>query len=210
MAFITFVEIIDAVIMSALIGYIFYPYFSKFNVFRKHAVHEYTQQFKRRFNWSDFMFSIYLIAPAIILHELGHKFVAIGFGYDATFFGAISLNKYIHGMPFFDFASILMIIAVVTTFLGGTFLFFVPAYVAFSAAATGSQQIFIAFAGPGLNLVLWLGAAWLIKTRRIPDKYVPFAIITSKVDMILFSFNMLPIPGFEGFHVYSGLFKTIF
>lgn len=207
-----FYELIDIIIMSACIGYIFFRYFARFNVFRKH----YHEGFYHipRFNWSDFMFSIYLIAPAIILHELGHKIIAMSFGYSATFFSAISINKLVngaaYGYSFLDFPAILMIIAIVSTYLGGTFLFFVPAYVAFSAAASPSQLMLIAFAGPFVNLLLWLIPKYLLKSRKIPYRYFPLAVLTSKINMLLFIFNMIPFPGFDGYKVFAGLFSLIF
>jgi len=207
MAFITLVEILDAITMSVLIGYIFYPYIARLNLFRKHVPEYYG---KRRFDRSSFLFSVFLFGTAVIMHELGHKFVAVAFGYDATFFSAISLNKLVHGLPFFDFASILMIIALVTTYMGGTFFFFIPAYVAFNAAPPPLQTALIAFAGPALNLVLWLVPRWLIKTKKIAYKYVSFAIMTSRINMILFIFNMIPLPGFDGSKILSGLLSLFF
>jgi len=209
MAIFNILEIIDVIIMSSFIGFIFYRYFARFNVFRRHDQdHLYHGM---RFNWSDFMFSIYLIVPAIVLHELGHKFVAISFGYQAIFHSPISIQHLLNPFLLFtDFFALLMVIAVITTYLGGTFLFFVPAYVSFSALATPLQTTFIAFAGPFLNLILWLLPMWLVKSRKIPHKYIPFVILTSKINMLLFIFNMLPIPGFDGFKVYAGLFKLLF
>jgi Zn-dependent protease len=151
-----------------------------------------------------------LVGPAIILHELGHKFVAIAFGHEATFFSAISINKFIHGMPFFDFPAILMVIALVSTYLGGTFVFFVPAYVAFTSVPTPLQLTLIAFAGPALNLALWLVPRWMIQNRKVQHKYIPFAIITSKINMLLFIFNMIPLPGFDGQKVFAGLLQLLF
>jgi len=221
MAFITIPEILDVIVMSALIGYIFYPYFSRFNVFRRHTQAEYYAPIRRKFNWSDFMFSIYLIAPAIILHEIGHKAIAVGFGYDATFNSAISLTNLVSLTPqlgfvgalfntLSSFPAILMIIAVVVTFFGGTFLFFIPAYVTFSAMATPLQVTFIAFAGPFVNLILWLVPAWMIKKGKIQHKYMPFVVLTSKINMLLFIFNMIPFPGFDGFQFFRGIIQTIF
>ncbi len=208
MAIFTIPEFLDVIIMSACIGYIFSGYFSKFNKFKKPD--QYGIIHKNRFSWHDFYFSICLIGPAILLHELGHKFVAMAFGFNATFYSAISINKIIHGMPFFDFASILMIIAIIMTYFGSSFLFFVPAYVDFGATATALQQTLIAFAGPFVNLVLWLGSAWIIKNKKLSQKYYIFLMLTSKINMVLFIFNMLPIPGFDGFKVYSGLFSLLF
>ncbi len=210
MAIFTIPEILDAVMMSALLGYLFSSYFSRYNNFRKPRDYSNLYNFGRRFSWSDFWFSVSLFAPAIILHELGHKFVAMAFGYDATFFSAISINKIIHGMPFLDFPAILMIIALIATYFVSTFLFFVPAYVSFSSMATPVQQMFIAFAGPGVNLILWLASKYLIKYEKIPKKYIPLAVLTSRINMILFFFNMIPLPGLDGFTVFRGLFSILF
>lgn len=215
MAILTIPEVLDAIIMSALIGYIFYRYFARFNVFRRHDHESFYQRV--RFNWSDFMFSIYLIAPAILLHELGHKFAAMGFGYEAVFHSPISIQHILNPLLIFssgNFFALLMVIAVVSTALGGTFLFFVPAYVSITPPIGGAIipiiYSIIAFAGPAVNLVLWLGVGYFIKKGKIKHKYMPFAILTSKINMLLFIFNMLPIPGFDGWKVYDGLFSFIF
>ena len=213
MAIFSIIEVIDVIIMSAFIGFIFHKYFARFNVFRRHD-HE-AFYHKPRFNWSDFMFSIYLIAPAIVLHELGHKFVAISAGYQAIFHSPISIQHFLNPFLLFsDFFALLMVIALVTTYLGGTFLFFVPAYVSITAPIGGAVVpiigSIIAFAGPALNLVLWLGVGYLVKSGKVKHKYLPFAVLTSKINMLLFIFNMLPIPGFDGWKVYSGLFSLIF
>lgn len=196
--------------MSLCVGYIFTNYFAGYNNFRKPTDYIKIYHYGRKFIWSDFLFAVALIAPAIVFHELGHKFVAMSFGYDATFFSAISINKIISGMPFIDFASILMVIALISTYFGGSFLFFVPAYVSFSAAANPLQTTLIAFAGPAVNLILWQGAKLLLRTRKISNKYLPLAILTARINMLLFFFNMIPIPGFDGAKVLSGLFQLIF
>jgi len=205
MAILTIPEVLDVLIMSLCVGFIFSAYFSRFNTFRKPR--DYVQMYGlgKKFNWSDILFSSLLFAPAIVLHELGHKFLAIYFGYDATFFSAISVNKLFHGMPFLDFPAILMIFAIAASYIKLGFLFFIPAYVSFSALATPFQQTLIAFAGPLVNLILWLGSRQLIKMKKVKQKYIPFAIITSKINMFLFIFNMIPIPGFDGSKVLLGL-----
>jgi len=91
------------------------------------------------------------------------------------------------------------------------FIFFVPAYV--SINGIGSPLVFstIAFAGPFMNLILWLGAAYALKQKKlVKEKYLPFVYLTKQINMFLFIFNMLPIPGFDGFKVYQGLFQLIF
>ena len=209
MPIITILEILDIIIMSALIGFIFSNYFSRYNVFKKPKDYVNIYHFGKKFNWSDLLFSTSLFAPGIILHELGHKFIALALGYSATFFSSISLNKLVHGLPFLDFPAILMIIALISAYFGSPFLFFVPGYVAFSAMTPPPQQTLIAFAGPGVNLILWLGCKYLAKSKRIHHKYLPFVAITGKINMILFIFNMIPLPGFDGEKVFRGLFSLL-
>ncbi|HME86818.1 MAG TPA: hypothetical protein VKE88_00185, partial [Candidatus Nanoarchaeia archaeon] len=184
-------------------GYIFAGYFSQMN--------PHTAYGRRRITKKEFLFSILIAGPAVMLHELGHKFVAIAFGHTATFFSAISINKLLNeGVAFLDLPAFLMIMAVVSTYVGMGFFFFIPGYVSFSSAATPFQQFLIAFAGPGTNLMLWLTARWMIRNRRVPHKYFAIAFWTEKINMMLFIFNMIPFPGFDGYKVFSGLFQVLF
>lgn len=209
MALFTFIELLDVVILCVLMGLIFFKFFARYNPFKKYNYADFYQ--KPKLNLSDFLFSIYLIVPAIVLHELGHKFIATGFGYEATFHSPISIQHLLNPFLIFsDFFAMLMIIAVVSSLLGGSFLFFVPAYVSFSALATPLQTALIAFAGPAVNLILWLVPKYMIKKGKIKHRYIPFAIITSKINMLLFIFNMIPIPGFDGSKVLFGLISWLF
>ena len=102
-------------------------------------------------------------------------------------------------------------LGVVLKLVGAPFVFFVPAYVAHSAAALPWQSALIAFAGPGVNLILWLGAAYILKKSKNLSHTKSVALhLTSKINMFLFIFNMIPIPGFDGWHVFSGLLGTLF
>jgi Zn-dependent protease len=70
-----------------------------------------------------------------------------------------------------------------------------------------------AFAGPAVNLVLFLATFLLLKSRSFVKnnkKYVPLLFITSRINIFLFIFNMLPIPMFDGWKVYSGLIGAFF
>ena len=72
-------EIINLLILTAAIGYIFTGFIKKprdgYELIYK----------KRGFDWEDFKFSILIAAPAVVLHELAHKFAAMAFGLTATF-----------------------------------------------------------------------------------------------------------------------------
>ena len=72
-------EFVELVVMVVAIGYIF----SGFIAIRPKTV--YDMMHPKRFNFQDFKFAMLVVAPAIVLHELAHKFVAIGFGVDEIF-----------------------------------------------------------------------------------------------------------------------------
>ena len=74
-------EIIDIVIMSAALGFIFGGFIKKPQKYNADPL----LQLRRGFNWEDFLFAMAVVAPAVILHEFGHKFVAMGFGAFAVF-----------------------------------------------------------------------------------------------------------------------------
>ncbi len=186
----TLTEIIYFIVLIAGIGYIFTGYI------RKPTTEVYRIGFKKyKFNLQDFLFSILIVAPAIVLHELAHKFVAIAYGLKATFFifwqglGLGILLKLIHS----------------------PFLIIAPGYVSVSGSPTIQQNILIAFAGPAVNLILFLIAGYILKNATKLSRTQAIALYLAKqINLLLFIFNMLPIPPLDGYHVFSGLIKLIF
>ena len=65
-------------IVTVVIGYIF----TGMIPLRPKSVYDYL---KPKFNWQELKFASLVAAPGIIVHELAHKFVAMGFGIPATF-----------------------------------------------------------------------------------------------------------------------------
>lgn len=175
----TFGELIDVVLMTLAVGFIF------MDLFRTNAV-----------GWFDknaFQFACLVTAPALIVHELAHKFVAVGFGLDATF----------------NAAYVWLLIGIALKLMRSGFIFFVPAYVSIGGAAviTPLASASTAFAGPFLNLVLF-GVAWaVLKQPRLKKRTFVFWQVTKQINLFLFVFNMLPIPGFDGLKVYQGLYQ---
>lgn len=144
-------------------------------------------------DWEDMKFAMMVSGPAIVLHELGHKFMGMVLGLPAAFHALWS------GLA----------IGVVLKMIGSPFLVLAPAYVSFpSATATNLQMMLIAFAGPFINLVLWLGSAAYIKYHkgRMSRTKVMVLMLTKRLNMILFIFNMIPIPPLDGFHIFSNLY----
>lgn len=178
-------EIIDLVAMTAFVGFIFSGF-----IRIKQTYHP------RIFDSENFKFACYLTAPALIFHELAHKFVAMSFGLEATFHAAYGW----------------LIIGTILRLIGAPFIFFVPAYVSIPAAANLVPLHYsaIAFAGPFMNALLWLGSSVYLKIQhKLSRKKFMLVYLTKQINMFLFIFNMLPIPGFDGSKVFSGIFQFI-
>ncbi len=178
-------ELFDMALMTTAVGYIFMM------LFIPHG-------YRTTFNWRALWFACLVTAPALILHELSHKFVAIGFGLNATFHAAY----------------IFLGIGVLLRLAHSPFIFFVPAYVAISCASLPCiipplDSAVIEFAGPAVNLALFVTAWLVLRYRRIRDRrWFAFWFITQRINLLLFVLNMLPVPGFDGWKVYSGLWQA--
>ncbi|MDO8740553.1 MAG: M50 family metallopeptidase [Candidatus Woesearchaeota archaeon] len=182
-------EIIDIIIMSIVIGFIFK------DIFRMPAVGSYDPlKHYGKFNFSNFKFAVAVVAPAIVLHELGHKFAAMLFGVSATFFAAYGW----------------LLIGIFLKIVGFGFIFFIPGFVVPLQPLTSMQSGVIAFAGPFVNLVLWIGSWLVLKNKKVNKKYYSILYLTKQINMFLFILNMLPIPGIDGFSVYRSIFQIIF
>jgi len=182
-------ELIDILVMSVAMGFIFR------DVFKKPKSYNYDPllALRKKFNWQDFWFAMSITAPAVILHEFGHKFVAMAFGAHAVFNAAYTW----------------LAIGVALKFAGAPFVFFVPAYVSISPVLPW-QHALIGFAGPAVNLILFGISWWLLKNKKFSRTLTIGLVLTKRINLLLFAFNMLPIPGFDGFHVVSGIWQAIF
>ncbi len=179
-------ELLDLLIMVLGLGYIFMG-----SMQRPRTVEEMLRI--RRFDWEGFKWAILITAPAIVLHELAHKFVAMFFGliavFHASYFG-LGLGIFLR-------------------LLQSPFIIFVPGYVAIEGAAP-LQTAITAFVGPGMNLLLF-GLAWyyLQHARRLTYRQKFLWTATKQINLFLFFFNMIPIPPFDGFSVVRGLFIAL-
>jgi len=186
----TIAEIVDMILMTAIVGYIFS------DMLRKPATRDYDplKEYGTSLNLQNFWFAASVTVPAILFHELGHKFLALSFGMSATFKAAYMF----------------LLIGLVLKMMNFPLIFVVPAYVSILGSGTLLQHALIAFAGPGVNLFLWLAAKIIAEKKLISKRHLPFVLLTSKINMFLFIFNMLPIPGFDGNTVLLGLFRYFF
>ena len=186
-------EIIDLIAMTLFVGYIF----SDIIPVRREN-YEPLAHYRRGFDFEALKFAIMATAPAIILHELAHKFAALGFGLNAVFYA-------FYRETFTLFLGLMTIIAKLTGF---GFMFFVPGFVSISGRGTNMQFALAAVAGPLVNLILWLGSWFLLKKKLYSKKYYLLLVLTQRINMFLFIFNMLPIPGFDGWNFYTHLINS--
>jgi len=178
---VTLRELLDFVLMALIVGYIFSDLFRK--------------DFRRTFDTKAIIFAAGITAPAIILHELAHKLIAVSFGLNATFHAAYGW----------------LMVGLILKALNTGFIFFVPAYVSITGLSTPLTQAKVAVAGPLTNLALFLISWAVLKLNLIKSKGgVVFMVITKRINGFLFIFNMIPIPGFDGFQFFSGIIKTFF
>ncbi|MBI3033863.1 M50 family metallopeptidase [Candidatus Woesearchaeota archaeon] len=187
MALFSIGELIDLVVMIAAVGFIFKDSFMP--VSKKS--YEPLRDFGRNFDLENIKFAIAVTAPAIVLHELGHKFASLVIGIPATFHASY----------------LWLIIGVGLKLVGFPFIFFVPGFVT-HAGGTPIQNALIGFAGPLVNLILWIGPYFILKTR-INRKYVPYLYVTQQINMFLFIFNMIPLPPFDGWNVLNSLINLV-
>src|SRR3990170_1573337 len=103
-------EIIQILITILAIGFIFSA-----PLRRPRADELDLADYKNNF-WGDIKFGVAAAAPAVILHEFSHKFLALGYGFDAVY------NASFWGLG----------IGIFLKMLAPGFLFFIPGYVAIS------------------------------------------------------------------------------
>lgn len=189
MVWITGQEIIDIVVMAIAIGYIFSKFFKR----APQEGYDPLTYYKKNSLVEDIKYGAMIAAPAVVLHELAHKFVAMGFGASAT----------LHA-PYLMYGIVLLMIL-----LRFPIIFFVGGYVTIGPPLLPAlQSSIVSFAGPLTNLILWLGGMSLIKYNLINRKYYTAVGMMAKLNMFFFVFNMIPLPGFDGFHVFSGLVQA--
>jgi len=142
-------------------------------------------------------------ATGFILHEMGHKFVAMRRGYVAHF------RVWAWGIA----------LALITAFVSqGQFLFGAPGAVYIAPAAgvlsygayasshrnEGKDNALISAAGPGTNLAFALSFLFLIFVLPTDGLWNTVATYGFILNVGLGSFNMLPIPPLDGYKIFKG------
>lgn len=180
-------EIIDIALMSVATAYIFLP------LFRKNK----ELSIKRAY-----LLSLALVSSAIVLHELAHMVSAWSLGLQADFHAACSTSSM---SEFLSWPCILMGLAIALRIAGLNTLFFVPGFVAVPKASA-IENLIVSISGPLINLCL--GIAFYTIYRYLGSKH-EFLKLAMIFNLILFGLNILPIPGFDGWHVLYSLLQIL-
>jgi Zn-dependent protease len=192
--FITFHEVFDIAVMTALIGFLFMD-----------IIPMRTHDFKTKFKLAAFS-----LAPVIILHELAHKFTAMAFGLKAVF----------HAFYAETTTLFLGMFAIIMKLSNFGFVFLVPGFVRICETSSGTIDyacattlaanplwgFLIAFAGPLMHLIFWIGSGIILnKKPNLSENWTLFFVINKRINKFLFIINMLPIPGIDGYFVFTHL-----
>ncbi len=184
-------EILNLAILVVVIGFIISGYV------RSPKKRHFELRERKLFDWDDFLFGVLIAAPGIVIHELAHKFLAIGFGASATF----------------QLFPLGLALGIILRLVRSPFLILAPGFVVIGNEASISplDMGMIAFAGPLINLVLWLVPMMVlrIRKRKLKRNVGIFLFYTSFLNMWLFIFNMIPIPPLDGSKVLLGLINAL-
>ena len=150
---------------------------------------------------------------AITLHEAAHGFVAHHFGDDTAWqLGRVSLNPLRHIDPF---GTLLLPALLLLTHAPFLFGYAKPVPVNFGQLRNPRRDmIWVAAAGPVMNLALATAAALLLHTvDLLPaaiDQWVLRNLVNAiNINVILAVFNLIPLPPLDGGRVAVGILPNV-
>jgi Zn-dependent protease len=150
---------------------------------------------------------------AITLHEAAHGFVAHHFGDDTAWqLGRVSLNPLRHIDPFGTLVLPALLLLSHAPFLFG-YAKAVPVKFA-QLRNPRRDMIWVAAAGPGMNLALAIAAALLLHAvpllpAGIDQWFLRNLVNAININVVLAVFNLIPIPPLDGGRVAVGLLPAV-
>jgi Zn-dependent protease len=144
---------------------------------------------------------------AITLHEAAHAYAARYFGDNTAYAaGRMSLNPMIH----IDLFGTIIIPVLLYLSTGFVFGYAKPVPIDFSRLKNPKRDMaWVALAGPGANFVMalmWLVLAAMLAFFQVnevfPNKVAQAGVVTN---LLMFAFNLVPIPPLDGGRVVTSL-----
>ena len=188
----TIPEIMGIIVVAFYTSYIFSAFIKK-----PRAYLEYDSPTNTIFE--DMKFAAYIVVPAVILHEMAHKFTALALGFSSEFM-AFYQSGWTLGLAIFS---------IVLRVIHAPFIILVPGFVLIPANVDPISTGMIAFAGPLTNIILYGIAAYLLKSHYLNHNQAIIAHLTKRVNLWLFIFNMIPIGIFDGAKVLNGIIYAL-
>ena len=153
----------------------------------------------------DFIFSIIILIFSAVIHEVSHGYVAYLQGDNtAKYAGRLTLNPLKHLELFGSF-----LLPAMSYFLGGFIIGWakpVP-YNPYNLRNQRWGEAMVAFAGPGINIVIAIILGIFVRFGIFPELQTAFATIVF-INLILATFNLIPIPPLDGSKILFSLFPN--
>ena len=139
-----------------------------------------------------------VLIPSVILHEISHGWVALMFGDDtAKRAGRLTLNPIAHIDPF----GTIILPAILLLSGAGAFGYAKPVPVnPRNLRNPRNQSLVVSLAGPLVNIVLSLSAAFGLRAIGIfgDDLLHRVVFAVGYINVILAAFNLIPLPPLDG------------
>lgn len=158
------------------------------------------------------IFQIAILIISVMIHEISHGYMALFWGdRTAQYAGRLTLNPIKH----IDIFGSIIIPALM--FISGTGFIFgwakpVP-YNPYNLRRRNIAEPFVAVAGPLSNIIVALILSIILRVGllfSLPQAMGTLLVYAVLINISLAIFNMMPVPGFDGYKIYSAFLPTQF
>ena len=152
---------------------------------------------------TNFIFSIAILIMSVVIHEVSHGYMAYYFGdVTAKMAGRLTLNPFSH----LDMMGSVIVPTIAFMTTGFIFGWAKPVpYNPYNLRNAKIAEPMVALAGPLSNFIVALFFGLLIRLGIIPfDLIQPVSLIVL-INIILGSFNLVPIPPLDGSKILFGI-----
>ena len=156
----------------------------------------------------DFVFSIVILILSVVAHEVSHGYAASSMGdQTAERAGRLTLNPLKH-LDLFG-----SIILPALSFLLGGFIIGWAKPVPYNPYNLDDQrwgEAKVAIAGPATNIVIALFFGLIVRFFGgvLSDALVSIAVLITSINLVLATFNLIPIPPLDGSKILFSLFPN--